>query len=83
MAPGERRFKYRENSLTRKYLRTIQRRHDYLAERIANYQAYEDYEGEDASSHDKAELAALTWAIQVIGQWVKEDPQARKEQDRA
>jgi hypothetical protein len=78
-AEEPRRFRRRDNTLTRRYLKVIGRRADFLKDRIENF--YPALAGEDPSSHDKAEEAALRWAISTIGQWVAEDPVAREEQD--
>lgn len=43
----------------RERLKALNRRADFLDQRIASYQG-------NSPSHDKAELAALRWAIRII-----------------
>jgi hypothetical protein len=72
-----RRFTKRDNVITRRYVRVLGNRAEFLAGRIANYRP--GLPGEDNASRDKAELAALRWAMKVIGMWIADDPMARKE----
>lgn len=49
------------NKLARKYMEALQRRSDHLARRVAEADA-----AGSVRSYDRAELAALNWAIQSL-----------------
>jgi len=53
------------SGVVKSYLQALERRSDFLAERVAN-----NHNGKDLS-YDKRELAALNWAIDFIQKHLK------------
>lgn len=57
----------RDTRVNRKRLDALRRRRDFLQGRV------DSYKGKSAS-RDEAECAALAWAIQIVEEWIADDP---------